>query len=109
MPYKGLAPAFNDVVAGHVPLMFGDFATALPLVQAGKLRALGVSTAQRVAAAPDIPPLAEAGLQGLRRVVLADDGRARQDSAGRSCTSSMRRLRAIVAEPAVQKDFRAAA
>jgi Uncharacterized protein conserved in bacteria len=33
VPYKGLAPAFNDVVAGHVPLMFGDFGTALPLIR----------------------------------------------------------------------------
>ena len=64
VPYKGLAPAFNDVVAGHVPLMFGDFGTALPLIRAGQLRALGVTTAQRVAAAPDLPPLSQAGLPG---------------------------------------------
>jgi tripartite-type tricarboxylate transporter receptor subunit TctC len=65
VPYKGLAPALNDVVAGQVSMMFGDFATALPLVRVGKLRALGVSTAQRVGAAPDIPPLAEVGLPGF--------------------------------------------
>src|SRR4029078_4491396 len=64
VPYKGLAPAFNDVVAGHVPLMFGDFGTARPRVRAGRLRALGVTTAHRVAAAPDIPPLSQAGLPG---------------------------------------------
>jgi tripartite-type tricarboxylate transporter receptor subunit TctC len=60
IPYKGSPPALNDVVAGHVAWMFGDFATTLPLVHAGKLRALGVSTATRVAAAPEIPPLAQA-------------------------------------------------
>jgi tripartite-type tricarboxylate transporter receptor subunit TctC len=65
VPYKGLAPALNDVVAGHVPLMFGDFGTTLPLVRSGKLRALGVSTAQRVGAAPEIPPLAKVGLPGF--------------------------------------------
>jgi tripartite-type tricarboxylate transporter receptor subunit TctC len=64
VPYKGLAPAFNDVVAGHVPMMFGDFATALPLIRDGKLRALGVSTGERVAAAPEIPALSEAGVPG---------------------------------------------
>jgi len=64
VPYKGLAPAFNDVVAGHVPMMFGDFATALPLIRDGKLRALGVTTGERVAAAPDIPALNEAGVPG---------------------------------------------
>ena len=51
VPYKGQRPRFNDVVAGHVPLMFVDFGPALPLIRAGKVRALGVSTAQRVAAA----------------------------------------------------------
>jgi tripartite-type tricarboxylate transporter receptor subunit TctC len=65
VPYKGLAPALNDVVAGHVSLMFGDFGTTLPLVRTGKLRALGVSTAQRVGAAPEIPALAEVGLPGF--------------------------------------------
>ena len=64
VPYKGLAPAFNDVVAGHVPMMFGDFATALPLIRDGKLRALGVTTGERVAAAPEIPALSEAGVPG---------------------------------------------
>lgn len=62
VPYKGVAPALNDVVAGHVSMTFGDFGTTLPLVRAGKLRALGGSSAQRVAAAPDIVPLAEAGI-----------------------------------------------
>jgi tripartite-type tricarboxylate transporter receptor subunit TctC len=64
VPYRGQAPALNDLVAGHVSLMFGDFGTSLELVRAGKLRALGVSTAERNAAAPDLPTIAEAGLPG---------------------------------------------
>jgi tripartite-type tricarboxylate transporter receptor subunit TctC len=64
VPYRGLSPGLNDVVAGHVSLMFGDFATSLPLIRAGKLRALGVSTGQRNGAAPDLPTVAEAGLAG---------------------------------------------
>ena len=63
VPYKGLSPALNDLVAGHVQMMFGDFATALPLIKAGKLKALGVSTLQRVGAAPEIPALVEVGLK----------------------------------------------
>ena len=51
VPYKGSLPALNDVVAGHVPLMFVDFGPALPLIQAGKVRALGVTTAKRSGAA----------------------------------------------------------
>ena len=64
IPYKATPPALNDVVAGRVHLMFGDVTSTLPLVAGGKLRALGVSTAQRVASAPDIAPLAEAGIPG---------------------------------------------
>jgi tripartite-type tricarboxylate transporter receptor subunit TctC len=65
VPYKGTLPALNDVIAGHIQLMFSDLAPAYPLIQAGKLRALGVTTAQRAAAAPDIPPLAEVGVPGF--------------------------------------------
>src|SRR5262249_50889702 len=60
-----VAPALNDVVAGHVSMTFGDFGTTLPLVRAGKLRALGGSSAQHVAAAPGILPLAGAGIPGF--------------------------------------------
>ena len=65
VPYKGTLPALNDVVAGHIQLMFADLAPAHALIQAGKVRALGVTTAQRVASAPEIPPLAEVGLPGF--------------------------------------------
>lgn len=65
IPYKGTAPALNDVLAGNIPLMFSDISTALPFIKAGKLRALGVSTAQPVEAAPDIPPLAQVGVPGF--------------------------------------------
>jgi tripartite-type tricarboxylate transporter receptor subunit TctC len=52
----------NDVVAGHIPLMFCDIPPAVGMLQAGKVRALGVTTRTRVPAFPDIPPIAEAGL-----------------------------------------------
>jgi tripartite-type tricarboxylate transporter receptor subunit TctC len=104
VPYKGLAPAFNDVVAGHVPLMFGDFGTALPLIKAGQLRALGVTTAQRVAAAPDIPPLSQAGLPGYVasswQMVVAPAGIPKP-----ILHKLNGELRAILAEPDLQKDF----
>jgi tripartite-type tricarboxylate transporter receptor subunit TctC len=64
VPYKGNAPALNDVVAGHVSLMFVDPSASLQLVREGKLRALGVTTAKRVSTASELPPLAEAGLPG---------------------------------------------
>jgi tripartite-type tricarboxylate transporter receptor subunit TctC len=64
IPYKGNAPGLNDVVAGHVSVMFSDLLSAISLVRSGKVRALGLSTAQRSAAAPEIPPLSEAGVPG---------------------------------------------
>ena len=64
VPYKGTVPALTDVMAGHIQFMFSDVPPALPLIAGGKLRALGVTTRQRVKAAPDIPPLAEVGMPG---------------------------------------------
>jgi tripartite-type tricarboxylate transporter receptor subunit TctC len=64
VPYKGSAPALNDLVGGHIQMMFCDVPPAMSLIQSGKIRALGVTTAQRVPAVPDIPPLAEAGIPG---------------------------------------------
>ena len=59
VPYKGSLPAVNDVVAGHVPLMFVDLGPALPMIQAGKVRAIGVSTPARLASLPDVPPVGD--------------------------------------------------
>src|SRR3954466_8749320 len=58
VPYKGTAPALQDVVGGHVQFMFVDVPPARALIESGKIRALGVTTLQRVAALPDVPPLA---------------------------------------------------
>ena len=64
VPYKGNAPALNDVLAGHVSLMFVDPSASIQLVRQGRLRALGVTTAQRIPMAPELAPLAEQGLAG---------------------------------------------
>lgn len=61
VPYKGSAPAMADLLGGHVDVMFSDAPTALPYVQSGRLRALGISTPQRSALLPDLPTIAEAG------------------------------------------------
>jgi tripartite-type tricarboxylate transporter receptor subunit TctC len=65
VPYKGSAPALTDVIAGHVPLLFSDTVPSLPQIREGKVRALGVSTAVRLPSAPEIPPIAEAGVPGF--------------------------------------------
>ena len=62
IPYKGMAPAMNDVSGGHIQLLFSPIPIAAPMLAAGKVRALGMTTAQRVEALPDVPPLAEVGV-----------------------------------------------
>ena len=68
VPYKGGPPALNDVVAGHVQLVFADPSSAIQQIKAGKVRPLGVTSRVRLPAAPDIPPIAEAGVPGFEAV-----------------------------------------
>jgi tripartite-type tricarboxylate transporter receptor subunit TctC len=65
VPYKGSAPAIQDLLGGQVQLMFDNLPSALPQIKAGKLRALGVTSATRAAALPDVPTIAESGLPGF--------------------------------------------
>src|SRR4051812_3768646 len=62
VPYKGTGPALNDIVAGHVDLIFMELASAKKLHDGGKARILAVATDKRVASLPDIPTMAEAGV-----------------------------------------------
>ncbi len=65
VPYRGTAPALNDLMGGYVQLMFSDLGPALPLINAGKIRPLAVTTKERFAALPNIPPLADVGVPGF--------------------------------------------
>jgi len=65
IPYKGNGPALGDLIGGHIPMMFVPIPVSLGNVQAGKLRALAISSAKRSPLAPEIPTLAEAGLPGF--------------------------------------------
>ncbi|HUQ74747.1 MAG TPA: tripartite tricarboxylate transporter substrate binding protein [Burkholderiales bacterium] len=64
IPYKGTGPALTDTLGGQTDVFFSSTATAMPHVQAGKLRALAVTTAKRIPALPDVPTVAEAGVPG---------------------------------------------
>lgn len=67
IPYKGGGAAVTDLLAGQVSMYFGTTPSTLPFVQNGKLRALGVTTAKRTVAAPELPTIAEAGLPGYEQ------------------------------------------
>ena len=65
VPYKGTGPALNDVLGGSVPLMFSNLPAVLGHIRSGKLIALGITDNLRTAAAPEIPTLAEQGVNGV--------------------------------------------
>lgn len=65
VPYKGAAPALTDLLGGHVFTFFSGMPPAMPHVRAARLRGLAVSTAKRSSAAPDVPTVAESGIQGF--------------------------------------------
>jgi tripartite-type tricarboxylate transporter receptor subunit TctC len=65
IPYKGSAPALQDLLGGQVQLMFDNLPPSLPQIKAGKLRALGVTSTARAPALPEVPTIAESGLPGF--------------------------------------------
>jgi tripartite-type tricarboxylate transporter receptor subunit TctC len=65
VPYKATPQAMNDLIAGHIQVLFGDSTSTVPLIQQGQVHALAVSTSYRSEATPDIPTVAEAGVVGF--------------------------------------------
>jgi tripartite-type tricarboxylate transporter receptor subunit TctC len=104
VPYKGMQPAIADVAGGHVPFMFSPVSFAVPLAQAGKVRMLGVTTAERIDAIPDVPPLAEIGLKQLDAVswfmLVAPAG-----TPGEIVGRLHREVSAVIADPEVRREF----
>jgi tripartite-type tricarboxylate transporter receptor subunit TctC len=68
VPYRGSAPAINDIIAGHVDMFFDTLTTSVPLHEAGKMRILAIAGPERAPAVPDIPTMSEAGLPGFRSI-----------------------------------------
>ena len=65
VPYKGAAPAVNDLLGGQVNVMFADVAALLPHIKSGKLKALGIASAKRFEGLPDVPTIGESGVPGF--------------------------------------------
>jgi tripartite-type tricarboxylate transporter receptor subunit TctC len=101
VPYKGTAPAVNDLLAGQVSFMSVEILAALPHVRAGKLRALGVASGTRAEVAPEVPTVAEAGLPGFEVTawygVLAPAG---------TPAPILQRVASEIAKAVAQPDFR---
>jgi tripartite-type tricarboxylate transporter receptor subunit TctC len=68
IPYKGTSPALTDVMGGHISAMVDALPSTMPHVKSGKLKPLAVTTAKRVPALPDVPTVAESGLEGFEMV-----------------------------------------
>ncbi|MCC6891068.1 MAG: tripartite tricarboxylate transporter substrate binding protein [Hyphomicrobiales bacterium] len=106
VPYRGDALALNDLVAGHIPTQFSEPTPSLPLVRAGKARALAVSSTRRLAPLPELPTLAQAGVPGFDfvswQMVVAPAG-----TPSETVERLHRELKAIVALPEVQQAFAA--
>jgi tripartite-type tricarboxylate transporter receptor subunit TctC len=68
VPYKGAAPALNDLIAGHIDMFFDTLATSVPLAEGGKLRIMAVASPERAAALPHVPTIAESGFPGFRSI-----------------------------------------
>ena len=69
VPYKGAAPAIQDVLAGHVQLMFDNTSSAIPNIKAGRVRALGVASLKRYPSLPELPTIAEEGVPGYETTI----------------------------------------
>jgi len=65
VPYHGTVPALHDLIGGYIQLMFADYGPAQGLINGGKIRPLAVTTTKRLAALPEVPPLADVGVPGF--------------------------------------------
>lgn len=101
VPYTGGAQATTGTVSGQVQVYFSSMASAIPLIKDGRLRALGVTSSKRTAAAPDVPTIAEAGVPGYELLVwfavVAPDGTPR---------AAVARLNAEIAKAVAAPDAR---
>jgi tripartite-type tricarboxylate transporter receptor subunit TctC len=96
VPYKGIAQGLNDLLGGHVQVIFNTAAALLPHIRSGRLRALAVTTVKRVPALPDLPTIAESGVPGYQTgswwgiVVPAGTPRAIIESLNRETIAALR-------------------
>ncbi len=104
IPYKGAAPAMNDLLGGHIPIMFDTLPTVLPAASAGNIRVLAVTSMTRTASLPDVPTLDESGVKGFEATAWfglympAADGNP-------AYTRMVEVMKDILASPAIAEKF----
>jgi tripartite-type tricarboxylate transporter receptor subunit TctC len=104
VPYKGAAPALQDVIAGHVQMMFATASSVVPHIRGGKVRALAVATLERTAVLPDIPTIDELGIKNFDATTwhgLVAPARAPKDVVA----TLNRALAAALDDPGVKKSL----
>jgi tripartite-type tricarboxylate transporter receptor subunit TctC len=104
VPYKGTGPALQDLAGGFVQFMFAEIPAAKPLIESGRLRALGVTTLERVEALPGVPPLAEAGIANFN--IASWHSVSTTAGVPKDIVDKLaREIRAVMSTPEVQKLF----
>jgi tripartite-type tricarboxylate transporter receptor subunit TctC len=104
VPYRGAGPALNDLMAGHIDLMFDQATNSLPQVRGGNVKAYAVTSRSRLASAPDIPTVDEAGVPGLY-IAYWHAIWAPKHTPGDVVAILNAALRVALADPAVQRRF----
>jgi tripartite-type tricarboxylate transporter receptor subunit TctC len=104
VPYRGAGPALNDLMAGHIDLMFDQATNSLPQVRGGNVRAYAVTSRSRLVSAPDIPTVDEAGLPGLYIAVWHGIW-APKNTPGEIIAKLSAAVVVALADPAVQQRF----
>jgi len=104
VPYKGAAPAMNDLLGGHIPIMFDTLPTVLPAAAAGNIRVLAVTSKERAASLPDVPTLDESGVKGFE--ATAWFGLYMPQANGNATyTKLVAAMKEILAAPATREKF----
>lgn len=104
IPYKGAAPAMNDLIGGHIPIMFDTLPTVLPAASAGNIRVLAVTSMTRAASLPDVPTLDEAGVKDFEATAwFGMYMPAANDNA--AYTGMVQAMKEVLATPAIAEKF----
>ncbi|MEH2479614.1 tripartite-type tricarboxylate transporter receptor subunit TctC [Nitrobacteraceae bacterium AZCC 2146] len=104
IPYKGAAPAMNDLIGGHIPIMFDTLPTVLPAAEGGTIRVLAVTSLTRAASLPDVPTLDEAGVKGFEATAWFGLYMPKADG-NPAYTKLVTAMKDILAAPATREKF----